>query len=147
VKVSVLIFRLGVEWLSFRTRAVAEVTMARPVHSVPHRTNDVFLGLVNVQGQVQLYVSLHGLLGLTDSSTPGRLVVLRGRARAESWVFAADEVHGVEHIARGQWRSVPATLVNPAVGFSEAVFSWKEHTIGLLDEARVVMAFSQHCGG
>ena len=36
----VLIFRLGDEWLAFRTRAVAEVTTPRPVHRIPHRSND-----------------------------------------------------------------------------------------------------------
>ena len=70
-KVSVLIFRLGPEWLAFRTQTVAEVTTPRPVHRVPHRTNEVFLGLVNLQGQVQLCVSLHGLLGVTAMSSPG----------------------------------------------------------------------------
>src|SRR5580698_2152106 len=61
--VSVLIFRLGAEWLAFRTRAVAEVTTPRPVHRIPHRSNQVLVGLVNLQGQVQLCVSLRGLLG------------------------------------------------------------------------------------
>ena len=103
-KVSVLIFRLGTEWLAFHTRTVAEVTTPRPVHRVPHRTNEVFLGLVNLQGQVQLCVSLHGLLGVTVVSTPARLVVLHDRNRAESWVFAADEVLGVQHVPRGRWR-------------------------------------------
>ena len=63
-RVSVLIFRLGVEWLAFRTQTIAEVTTPRPVHRVPHRSNEVLLGLVNLQGQVQLCVSLHGLLGV-----------------------------------------------------------------------------------
>ena len=139
-KVSVLIFRLGTEWLAFRTQTVAEVTTPRPVHRVPHRTNEVFLGLVNLQGQVQLCVSLHGLLGVTAMSTPARLVVLRDRNRAESWAFVADEVLGVQHVPRSRWRSVPATLVNPAVGFSQAVLSWKERSIGLLDEERVFTA-------
>ena len=139
-KVSVLIFRLGPEWLAFRTQTVAEVTTPRPVHRVPHRTNEVFLGLVNLQGQVQLCVSLHGLLGVTAMSNPVRLVVLRDRDRAESWAFAADEVLGVQHVPRSRWRSVPSTLANPEVGFSQAVLSWKERSIGLLDEERVFMA-------
>ena len=130
-KVSVLIFRLGPEWLAFRTQTVAEVTTPRPVHRVPHRTNEVFLGLVNLQGQVQLCVSLHGLLGVTAMSNPARLVVLRDRNRAESWAFAADEVLGVQHVPRSRWRGVPSTLANPAVGFSQAVLSWKERSIGL----------------
>ena len=74
--VSVLIFRLGAEWLAFRTRAVAEVTTPRPVHRVPHRSNRIFAGLVNLQGQAQLCVSLHGLLGV---DAPG-VAAATGRA-------------------------------------------------------------------
>jgi chemotaxis-related protein WspD len=139
-KVSVLIFRLGAEWLAFRTKTVAEVTTPRPIHRVPGRTNEVFLGLVNLHGQVQLCVSLHGLLGVTVSWSPARLVVLRDRNWAENWAFMADEVSGVQRISQSQWRSVPATLTNPAVGFSQIVLSWNERSIGLLDEERVFNA-------
>jgi chemotaxis-related protein WspD len=135
--VSVLIFRLGSEWLAFRSQTVAEVTNPLPVHRVPHRTNEIFVGLVNLQGQVQLCVSLHGLLGVTDAAPPTRLVVLRDRDRAEAWAFAADFVLGVQSIPRDRLRSVPSTLVNPAVGFSQAVLSWNGESIGLLDEHRV----------
>jgi chemotaxis-related protein WspD len=139
--VSVLIFRLGEEWLAFRTETVVEVTLPSPVHRIPHRSNSVFLGIVNLQGQVQLCVSLHGLLGATASgaSSP-RLVVLRDVDRAEIWAFAADAVLGVRRVARRQWRAVPSTLINPAVGFSEAVLSWERRTIGLLDQQRVFTA-------
>jgi len=137
--VSVLIFRLGEEWLAFRARAVAEVTMPRPAHRVPHRSNRVFLGLVNLQGRAELCVSLHGLLGIEASAATAstRLVVLRDRGRSESWAFGADEVLGVHRVPRGQWRGVPSTLVNPAVGFSQAVLSWNGRSIGLLDDQRV----------
>jgi chemotaxis-related protein WspD len=139
-KFSVLIFRLGPEWLAFRTQTVAEVTSPRPVHRVPHRTNEVLRGLVNLQGQVQLCVSLHGLLGVTAVGAPTRLVVLRDRDRSESWAFAAEEVLGVHNVPRSRWRSVPSTLGNPTVGFSQAVLSWKEHSVGVLDEQRVFTA-------
>jgi chemotaxis-related protein WspD len=139
-KISVLIFRLGPEWLAFRTQTVAEVTTPRPIHKVPHRTNEVFRGLVSLHGQVQLCVSLHGLLGVMAPLTAVRLVVLRDRNRAENWAFVADEVLGVQHISHDRWRSVPVTLTNPAVGFSQAVLSWNERSIGLLDEDRVFNA-------
>ena len=138
--VSALIFRLGEEWLAFRTQTVVEVTTLRPVHRVPHRSNQVFVGLVNLQGQVQLCVSLHGLLGVSAPSEPTRLVVLRDRERQETWAFPADEVLGVHRLPRSQWRGVPSMLVNPAVGFSQAVVSWKGRSIGLLDEQRVFTA-------
>ena len=141
--VSFLIFRLGSEWLAFRTRTVAEVTTPRPVHRVPHRSNRVLTGLVNLQGRAELCVSLHGLLGVdataAESSTP-RLVVLRDRGRAETWAFVADQVLGVHRVPSSQWRAVPSTLVNPAVGFSQAILSWNERSIGLLDEQRVFAA-------
>jgi chemotaxis-related protein WspD len=139
-KFSVLIFRLGPEWLAFRTQTIVEVTAPRPVHRVPHRTNEVLRGLVNLQGQVQLCVSLHGLLGVTALVAPTRLVVLRDRDRGENWAFAADEVLGVHNVPRSRWRNVPSTLVNPTVGFSQAVLSWKERSVGVLDEQRVFTA-------
>jgi chemotaxis-related protein WspD len=138
--VSLLIFRLGAESLAFRTRTVAEVTTPRPVHRVPHRSNRVLAGLVNLRGQAQLCVSLHGLLGIEVPGPPPRLVVLRDRRRAETWAFGADEVAGIRRIPRDQWQSVPSTLANPAVGFSQAVFSWDGRTVGLLDEQRVFVA-------
>ncbi len=138
--VSLLIFRLGAESLAFRTRAVTEVTMPRPVHRVPHRSSRILAGLVNLQGQPQLCVSLHGLLGIDVPGPPPRLVVLRDRRRAETWAFGADEVLGVRRVLRSQWGPVPSTLVNPAVGFSQAVLSWDGRTVGLLDEQRVFAA-------
>jgi chemotaxis-related protein WspD len=138
--ISVLIFRLGDEWLAFRTQTIAEVTLPRPVHRVPHRSNSVLAGLVNLQGQVQLCISLHGLLGVTAPVSSSRLIVLRDSDRAETWAFAADLVLGVRRAPRSQWRSVPSTLINPAVGFSQAVLSWNGRSVGLLDEQRVFTA-------
>jgi chemotaxis-related protein WspD len=110
------------------------------VHRVPHRSNRVFTGLVNLQGQAQLCVSLHGLLGIVTSGSTTRLVVLRDRDRAETWAFSADQVVGVQRVPRSQWRGPPTTLVNPAVGFSQAVLSWSDRSIGLLDEQRIFTA-------
>lgn len=139
-KISVLIFRLGPEWWAFRTQIIAEVTTPRPIHRVPHRTNEVFRGLVSLHGQVQICVSLHGLLGVAAPITAVRLVVLRDRNWAENWAFVADEVLGVQHLSHDRWRGVPATLTNPAVGFSQGILSWNERSIGLLDEDRVFNA-------
>ena len=110
------------------------------MHRVPHRSNVVLIGLVNLQGQVQLCVSLRGLLGVEGQATSTRLVVLRDQDRAESWAFEADEVLGVHRVPRGHLRSVPSTLVNPTIAFSQAVLSWNDRSIGLLDEQRVFTA-------
>src|SRR5271170_7391320 len=78
---ALLIFRLGSEWLALALSVVSEVTGLRPVHRVPHRTNRVFSGLVSLRGQLQLCVTLHGLLDVDpsdaslDPSLNPRLVV------------------------------------------------------------------------
>ena len=61
---SVLIFRLADEWFSLTAESLTEVTPLRKIHTVPHRSNSVFAGMVNVRGQLLLCCSLHGLLGL-----------------------------------------------------------------------------------
>jgi chemotaxis-related protein WspD len=137
---SVLIFRLGAEHLAFLTHALAEVTKLHPVHRIPHRSNQILTGLVNLRGQIELCVSLHGLLGADPSAAPTRLVVLHDRDCRETWAFPVDEVLGVERISRTHWHGVPSTLVNPAVGFSQAVLTWNGRSVGLLDEQRVFAA-------
>ena len=96
---ALLVFRLGSEWLALALSVVSEVTMLRPVHRVPHRTNRVFSGLVSLRGQLQLCVSMHGLLDVNppdpslDPSLSPRLVVIR--KDSETWAFPVDEVAGV----------------------------------------------------
>jgi chemotaxis-related protein WspD len=164
--VSVLIFRLTREWLAFPTQSIAEVTLPRPVHRIPHRSNTILMGLVNLRGQLQLCFSLHGLLGLDSpplipsefhpqeasaaiekaapgGSNPGasaRLIVLRNRERSESWIFPAEEVVGVHRLPRAQMRSVSSTLANLEVSFSQAILSWADRSVSFLDEQRVFSA-------
>ena len=127
--VSVLIFRLGEEWLAFRTQAIAEVTLPRPVHRVPHRSNAILVGIVNLQGQVQLCVSLHGLLSVpVHTVTLVAGCVARHRS-AETWAFAADEVLGVRRVPRSQWRSVPVDADQSGRWFQSGclVMGWPQH--------------------
>jgi chemotaxis-related protein WspD len=139
---ALLVFRLGSEWLALALSVVSEVTATRPVHQIPHRTNRVFSGMVSLRGQLQLCVSLHGLLEVDPpdpdsgpSSSP-RLIVIR--KDSETWAFPADEVVGVHRVARDRLQKVPSTLANPTGSFSRAVFAWDEgRSVDVLDETRV----------
>jgi chemotaxis-related protein WspD len=139
---ALLVFRLGGEWLALALSVVAEVTALRPVHRVPHRTNRVFTGLVSLRGQLQLCVSLHGLLGVAptdpavDPSPNPRLVVIR--KDAETWAFPVEEVSGVHRVARDRLQKVPSTLANPLGSFGRAVFAWGDgKSVDVLDEPRI----------
>jgi chemotaxis-related protein WspD len=140
--IGVVIFRLGAEWLALRARSVVEVTSVHHVHRIPHRNDSVLAGLTSLRGQLHLSISLHGLLGSATGPAQGkavpRMIVIR-RA-ADAWVFTADEVLGVPRVPQALMRAVPSTLANPAVSFSQSVFTWEGRTVGLLDDERVFEA-------
>ncbi len=143
--VSLLIFRLCSDWYALRTTVIVEVTEPRPVHRIPHRSNETLVGMVNLRGQLQLQVSLHGLLGVDPQGeakgNKPRLVVIK--RDGQTWVFQADEVRGVHRYPQGRLTSVPSTLANPANSFSQAVITWREQTVGFLDDQRVVAALRE----
>ena len=137
--VSVLIFRLGEEWLAFRTQTVAEVTLPGPCTGFPTAPTRSLTGIGEPARPGPALRLAARLTGADCTGASPRLVVLRDPDRAEIWAFAADEVLGVQRVPQPVAR-VPLTLVNPAVGFSQAVLSWNERSIGLLDEQRVFSA-------
>ena len=138
-----LVFRLGIEWLAISLTVAVEVTSLRPVHRVPHRSNAVFAGLINLRGQLHPCVSLHGLLKVdpidptTNPEIAPRLILIH--KDSETWAFAADEVAGVQQIAQPQMLPVPSTLANPAGSYSRAVFAWGHRSVNVLDEPRLFL--------
>jgi chemotaxis-related protein WspD len=60
--IAVAIFRLGREWLALSANLFKQVTSPSPVHTLPHRSNEILRGLVNVRGQLLLCISLGDLL-------------------------------------------------------------------------------------
>ena len=144
-QVGMLVFRLGIEWLAVKTLVAVEVTSIRPVHRVPHRTNAIFSGLINLRGQLHPCVSLHGLLRIDpidpDTNPPlsPRLILIR--KDNDTWAFPADEVAGVHQIARSNLQGIPSSLANPAGSYSRAVFSWLHRSVNVLDEPRLFLAF------
>jgi chemotaxis-related protein WspD len=158
---SSVIFRVGTEWLALPAAAIQEVATLRPVHRVPHRTSGVLLGVVNVRGELIISVSIARLLGLEHATTPtpsaaaaaaaasaaataadrGRpgaaaahprlLVIRRKDLRAACPV---DDVHGVHRYAPAALSGVPSTLAKAGTRYSRALLSWRDQTVGVLDE-------------
>ena len=93
--VPLLIFRLAEEWLGLDVTRAVEVAPARPARRIPHRSDRLLAGLVNIRGELHLCASLYELLGVTppapdaaDGARPRLLVVEHQQRR---WVFAVDE--------------------------------------------------------
>ena len=139
-----VVFRLGEEWLALPTDAFKEVTEVGPVHTIPHRTNNILLGLVNVRGEIQLCVSIANLLGIEQTEPerpadrhrayPRMVVIQRGGDR---WVFMADEIQGTCRFRPDELNNVPVTVANAAASYTKGVLNWQDRSIGVLDEELV----------
>ncbi len=148
---SMLIFRLGAEWLALPASSVAEIVDQRPIHSLPHPRRDMVLGLVNVRGELLACVSLAGLLGLGPAQGAEdargaypRLLVIQGEGGR--LIFPTDEVHGIQRCERGELREAPVTVAKSRTPYASAVFSWRERTVGLLDAQLVHYGLSRSLG-
>jgi chemotaxis-related protein WspD len=149
---SVLIFRLGAEWLALPSPAVAEVSERRAIHSVPHRRRGAMLGLVNIRGELLVCMSLVRLLDL-DSAPQGpsarrllyqrMLVLRRDDARI---VCAVDEVHGLHSFQSRTLNSLPATVAKGAATHASGVLEWQGKSVGVLDDGLLFTTFQRSLG-
>ena len=144
---SVLIFRLGREWLALPTHVCQEVAEMRPIHTLPHRSGPVLLGLVNIRGQIRLCVSLRELLGVEPADDSGRttqhknprcLVVIA--AESDHWVLLVDEIHGIQRLHRSAVRDAPVTVAKAAPGLTQGVIDWRDTGVGYLDDELLFLA-------
>jgi chemotaxis-related protein WspD len=138
---SIVIFRVGSEWLALPTACVNEVANPLPIHTLPHRPIGVVMGLASVRGQLLVCVSLGHLIGIEQAGRTDRkvhrtehrrfLVLRQGQVRA---VFPVDEVHGVHRFHPRELKDVPSTVARAATTYSSAVLSWRGRSVGLLDD-------------
>lgn len=141
---SVLIFRIESEWLALRTRLFSEVVQEQPYHRLPHRRSPVLLGLVNIHGEIQICISMSALLGIDPSPEASakdrrvfkRMIVLCDNQ--DKWVFPAPEIHGIHRVWPGSLKNAPATIAKSPVAYTESLFQWKEWTVALLDDRRIM---------
>lgn len=131
---SVLIFRIGSEWLALPTTSITEVVAENVIHSLPHQRNAAVLGLTNVRGMLVLCISLERLLH-TQVATAQRnasrfLVVTHDMQKV---VFPVDEIDGVERFDRSDWLTPPSTLAQSSVTYTHAILPWRDRKVGLLD--------------
>jgi len=137
---SVVIFRIGAEWLALPTTVFQEVTDQRPIHSLPHRQGRVVQGLVNIRGQLLVCVSLAELLGLENSAeqkkqkshgASQRLLVASHKSGGV--VFSTQEVHVGHRYHPDELKPLPATVSLASSRHAIGLLAWRDHNVGVLD--------------
>lgn len=138
---SVLVFRLGQEWLALPTIFFKEITNRRPVHHIPHRSGIILQGVVNLNGELELYVALHELLHIEPADTKNleRLPYHGDRMMAiikegELWVFPVDEIDGIYGWNLSGLENVPVNISKSGVNYIKGIMKMDSKSVGLLDE-------------
>jgi chemotaxis-related protein WspD len=134
---SVVVFRVGSEWLALPTISFQEVAGTRVIHAIWHRRGGAVLGLTNIRGELLICISPRYVLHIepgpdvTGSGHGGGykrfLVIERDGHRL---VFPVDEVCGVERYHQGDL-TAPPTAAPPHI---TAVFPRHGKSVGVLDD-------------
>ncbi|CAM3736073.1 Chemotaxis protein CheW [Pseudomonas reidholzensis] len=137
---SMLLFRLGEEWLALPTASLAEIAPLQPVHSLPHQRSRVLQGVANVRGALVPCLSLADLLGVDSPPAQER----SGRERPRMLILAAeggpvvvpvDEIDGIHRLD-----SERAGEGEDAVHFTAAVLQWRGRSVRVLDAQHLLSA-------
>jgi chemotaxis-related protein WspD len=144
--ISIVIFRLGTQKLAMPVRILQEITHPAQVKPLPHRSNDLFLGIANIRGETLLCASLSCLLSLetaniTDiperisdkSMTDNTHRMIVAGAGEEKWVFPVDEVYGTYRFYLSDLRDSPVVITKAAEAYTQGIIHWKSEKVNYLD--------------
>ncbi|MCP1454406.1 chemotaxis protein CheW [Pseudomonas kilonensis] len=141
---SLLMFRLGEEWLGLTTRSLVEVAPLQPIHSLPHQRSRALLGVANVRGALVACLSLVELLDLE----PGAAVVAGARVMPRMLIVAAkggpvvvpvDEVDGIHAIDE----RILASASQSTGKYTRGVLPFKGRSLRWLDEEQLLSAVAR----
>lgn len=144
---SLLVFRLGEEWLALATRALVEVAPLTPIHALPHPRLRALLGVANVRGALVACLSLVDLLEL-DAST-SQLSAASGRAAPRMLVLEAaggsllapvDEVDGIHAFELGLLKAAEQNNSLDPSKCSLGVLQWRGRSLRLLDDQQLLQS-------
>ncbi|QFT23995.1 CheW-like domain protein [Pseudomonas sp. THAF187a] len=140
---SLLIFRLGEQWLAIATRCLAEVMPVSPIHSLPHRKSAGLLGVTNVRGTLVACLSLSELLDLEtdDSRQDGQRVIPRMlilESGSGPLVVPVDEVSGIQKIPLARISNAKQDDKRTISRFTAGVLQWRGQSITLLNDEQLL---------
>ena len=135
---AVIVFRCNQQWSALSAHIFDCVCTPRPIRTVPLRTGDAFRGLVNIDGELSLCVSLPTILGIADEGeyqtgllTTRRLCLIR--CERERVAFEVDELLGHRSIPRNSFTSVPENLAGNSNSYTESYCTLEGKLIALLN--------------
>ncbi|MCP1474645.1 chemotaxis-related protein WspD [Pseudomonas sp. EB276 TE3739] len=145
---SLLMFRLGEEWLGLATRSLVEVAPLQAIHSLPHQRSRALLGVANVRGALVACLSLVELLDLDGSVAPvggGRVMprMLIIAAHGGPVVVPVDEVDGIHAIDERILDAASQPGAQTSARYTRGVLQYRGRSLRWLDEEQLLSAVTR----
>ena len=145
---SLLMFRLGEEWLGLATRSLVEVAPLQAIHSLPHQRSGALLGVANVRGALVACLSLVELLGIDGISNvasgtrvmPRMLIIA---AHGGPVVVPVDEVDGIHAIDEQILDAASRSGTQASAKYTRGVLQFKGRSLRWLDEEQLLSAVTR----
>lgn len=143
-KTSLVIFRIADEWLGLNTNVFQEAVVSRYIHFVPSRTNEYFHGIINVNGELLMCISIAKLLNLpniqresikdNDKLFKNVLIIFDNNIR---YAFPADEFLGVASVSNEDMTNPPLTVTKADNTITSAIILHKSKSVSIIDEQKL----------
>ncbi|ALI00293.1 chemotaxis protein CheW [Pseudomonas sp. FW306-02-F02-AA] len=145
---SLLMFRLGEEWLALATRSLVEVAPMQAIHSLPHQRSRALLGVANVRGALVACLSLVELLGLEATAGVASGVRIMPRmliiaAHGGPVVVPVDEVDGIHAIDERILDAASRSGEQASAKYTRGVLQFRGRSLRWLDEEQVLSAVTR----
>lgn len=138
---SAFVFRAGGEWLGLPAGIIREVVDMGPIHSIPHLSNNILRGLVNIHGKLEICVSIGGVLGIEKQKkplrtagyiTPERLVVAEQQGKVVA--FPVSEVLGIVRYSPEMLKDLPVTVAGSKAAYTQGLLCLPDRDLGFLKD-------------
>lgn len=147
---SIVIFRIGTEWLGLPTQIFQAVAEDCTLHKLSAAGREILNGLVNIHGALLLCVSLEHVLGIEPTVNEGhrtgqivykRLMVCN--RDGDQLAFPVQEIRGLDHYHPRELREVPSTLSKAAATYMLGILSRAGKSVGCLDDQLLFYALNK----
>ena len=138
---SAFIFRAGSEWLGLASLLIREVVDMGIIHTLPHMSNHILRGVVNIRGKLEVCVSIGGVLGIERAENPSaqstleipeRLIVAIQEGKVVT--FPVSEVMGVIRYRPDMVKDLPVTVSGAKAYYTRGILCLDGRDIGLLKD-------------
>lgn len=130
---SLILFRLGNEQFAISIRSLQEVIHPTQIHTLPRRSDRLFLGLTSIRGEILLCASLREFLNLEPAAPSNNEQMLIVGSTQRRWVFPVDQVYGIQRCPLRDIQAPPVVVARTNAAYTQGILTWNDQQVNYLN--------------